>query len=75
MLWFVYDMPSKDISVLAMVLTVFQMNITEFHSRINARWYILQKIMERTLDVVFSSCALLETVYSIISSLVPTRYP
>ena len=54
MLCFVYDMPFKDISVLAMVLTVFLMNIIEFHSRINARWSILQKMMERTLDVVFS---------------------
>ena len=48
-------MPSKDISMPAMVLTVFEMDSIEFHSRINAHWSILQNIMEQTLDVVFSS--------------------
>ena len=53
--YFIEDMPSKDISMPAMVLNAFQIDITEFHSRINAHCPILQKMMEQTLDEVFSS--------------------
>ena len=39
----------------AVVLPVFETDSTEFHSRINVHWSILQNIVEQTLDVVFSS--------------------
>ena len=43
-----------DSSMPAMVPSAFEMDIIEFHSRINAHWSILQNIVEQTLDVVFS---------------------
>ena len=55
MLYFVEDIPFKDISMPAIVLTVFKMDIIEFQSRLHGHWSILQNIVKRTLDVVFSS--------------------
>ena len=46
-------MPSKDISMPTVVLTVYEMDIVEFHSRINALWSVQQPIMEGPLDVLF----------------------
>ena len=57
----VEDLLSKDNLKSAIVLTVLQ-----FHFRINAYFYMLRTIVDRTLDVVFCSGVILETIYCIL---------
>ena len=55
MLFSVEDFFSKNNSLLAMVLAVFKIDITEFHFRFNAQWSILQTLLDGTINVVVFS--------------------
>ena len=55
----VYSLP-------AMLPSVFQMNVIEFHFRINAYWSILQNSLDRAIDVIFPIEVIFETVLSYI---------
>ena len=47
MLYSVEDLLSKDNSMSAMVLIVFQIGMTELHYRISVYWPMLQNIVDR----------------------------
>ena len=57
---------SKDNYMSAIVVTVIQIDITEFHFRIVSHWSILQNIMDRAVDILLPSRVLLETIHFII---------
>ena len=58
MLYSLEDGLSKDNVKSSMLLTVAQ-----FHFKATAYWCMLQTIVDRTVDVVFCSGVILETIY------------
>ena len=57
---------SKDNYMSAIVVTVIQIDITEFHFRFVSHWSILQNIMDRPVAILLPSRVILETIHFII---------